>query len=194
MILIFSAPSGSGKSTMVEYLLQQRNDLEFSISATTRPPRGREEHGKEYYFLSVDEFRRLIDEDAFVEWENVYRDTYYCTLKSEMARIESAGHHAVFDIDVKGGVNMERLFGDKALSVFIAPPSIEELRKRLVKRGTDSAEMIEERVQKAAEEMEYARYFDKVIINNDLETAKKELLSLVQSFLPPLPNGREFPA
>ena len=183
MILIFSAPSGSGKSTLVNHLLQNRDDLEFSVSATTRAPRGQEQHGREYYFLEPDHFRRLIDDDAFVEYEQVYHDCYYGTLKSELDRIARNGHHAVFDVDVKGGANLKRIFGDDALALFIAPPSIDVLRDRLLTRGTDSPEKIEERVAKAATEMQDAPLFDHVIVNDRLDDAKAQTLSLVNDFL-----------
>ena len=183
MILIFSAPSGAGKSTLINYLLTQRHDLEFSISATTRNPRGQELHGKEYYFITNPEFEKLIAADELVEWQQVYSGTYYGTLKSEIQRIENAGHHVVFDVDVKGGINLKRIFGDDAHSIFVAPPSVAELRKRLIGRATDSPEKIEERVAKAALEMEDAQYFDCVIVNDNLEKAKMELMNEVETFL-----------
>ena len=183
MILIFSAPSGAGKSTLINFLLTQRHDLEFSISATTRDPRGQEMHGKEYYFISNPEFEKLIKDDQLVEWQQVYSGTYYGTLKSEIERIESAGHHVVFDVDVKGGINLKRIFGDDARSIFVAPPSVAELRKRLIGRATDSAEKIEERIAKATIEMEDAQYFDTVIVNDNLEKAKMELMNEVETFL-----------
>jgi guanylate kinase len=183
MVLIFSAPSGSGKSTLVQYLLSRRNDLEFSISATTRPPRGKEQHGQEYYFISEAEFRELIEQKAFVEYENVYQGTYYGTLRSEIDRIEGKGHHVVFDVDVKGGLNLKRIFGDRALAIFVAPPSVEELRRRLVGRATDTPEKIEERVAKAKFELEDAPQFDTVIVNDRLEHAQKALEEQVESFL-----------
>ncbi len=183
MILIFSAPSGAGKSTLINFLLTQRRDLEFSISATTRRPRGEEEHGKEYYFITNSEFEQLIRDDQFVEWQQVYSGTYYGTLKSEIERIESAGHHVVFDVDVEGGINLKRIFGDNARSIFVAPPSVAELRKRLVNRATDAPEKIEERVAKATSEMEKAQFFDTVIVNDNLEKAKIELMNEVTTFL-----------
>lgn len=183
MILIFSAPSGAGKSTLVNYLLQNRDDLEFSVSATTRAPRGTEQHGREYYFLEPDRFRQLIDDDAFVEYQQVYRDCYYGTLKSELDRINRNGHHVVFDVDVKGGANLKRIFGDDALALFIAPPSVETLRERLLSRNTDSPEKIDERVAKAAIEMQDAPLFDHVIVNDQLDQAKSETLNLVNNFL-----------
>jgi len=183
MILIFSAPSGSGKSTLVNYLLSQRNDLEFSISCTTRAPRGQEQNGKEYYFITEEEFRQRIRKDEFVEYENVYAGTYYGTLRSEIERIEKKGHHVVFDVDVKGGINLKRIFGQKALSIFVAPPSIEELRRRLVGRATDSMEKIEERINKAATELEDAPKFDTLIVNDDLHQAQVMLVEKVNRFL-----------
>lgn len=183
MILIFSAPSGAGKSTLINFLLSERKDLEFSISATTRNPRGVEQHGKEYYFITNPEFERLIKDNQLVEWQQVYSGTYYGTLKSEIERIESAGHHVVFDVDVEGGINLKRIFGDNARSIFVAPPSVAELRKRLINRATDAPEKIEERVAKASSEMEKASYFDTVIVNDNLEKAKMELLNEVSTFL-----------
>lgn len=183
MILIFSAPSGAGKSTLVNYLLQERNDLEFSISCTTRAPRGTEQNGREYYFISNEEFEQRIKQDAFVEYENVYSGTYYGTLRSEIERIEKQGHHVVFDVDVKGGIHLKQIFGEQALSIFVAPPSVEELRKRLIGRNTDSMEKIAERVAKAATEMEDAQAFDTIIVNDDLAMAKNQLKVKVESFL-----------
>ena len=183
MILIFSAPSGAGKSTLVNYLLGKRHDLEFSISATTRAPRGQEQNGKEYYFITNQEFEKLIAENKLVEWEQVYSGTYYGTLKSEIERIENAGHHVVFDVDVKGGINLKRIFGDRAKSFFVAPPSVEELRKRLIGRATDSMEKIEERVAKAATEMQDASHFDCIIVSDDLASAKAQLDKEVAAFL-----------
>lgn len=183
MILIFSAPSGSGKSTLVQHLLETRQDMELSISATTRAPRGQEQDGREYYFISQDRFEQLIREDAFVEWQQVYKGTYYGTLRSEIERIEGAGHHVVFDIDVKGGINVKRMFGDRARAIFIAPPSIDALRQRLIGRGTDSPEKIEERLAKAEIEMADAPLFDTILVNDDLATAKRELDKEVAAFI-----------
>ena len=183
MILIFSAPSGSGKSTLVQYLLDTRLDIELSISATTRAPRGQEQDGREYYFITPERFKQLIKEDAFVEWQQVYKGTYYGTLRSEIERIENAGHHVVFDIDVKGGINLIRMFGDRARAIFISPPSIEALRERLTKRGTDSPEKIEERLAKAEIEMADAPLFDTILVNDDLATTKKELDKELAKFL-----------
>ena len=179
MILIFSAPSGSGKSTLVNYLLQERNDLEFSISCTTRSPRGQEKDGKEYYFISTEEFQRRIDAGLFVEYENVYQGT----LRSEIDRIEKKQHHVVFDVDVKGGLHLKQIFGERALAIFVAPPSVEELRRRLVGRATDSSEKIEERVAKAAIELQDAPHFDTIIVNDNLQKAQQELKEKVTAFL-----------
>ena len=183
-VLIFSAPSGAGKSTIVGHILGIWKDtMEFSISATSRAPRGTEQNGREYHFVSPDEFRRLISEDSFVEYEEVYKDHFYGTLKSEVERIWAAGHVIIFDVDVKGGVNLKKYFGEKALSIFIKAPSVETLRQRLVKRGTDSPEAIAERVEKASQEMEYAPKFDYVLINDDLDTAFGEVEKVVEDFL-----------
>ena len=183
-VLIFSAPSGAGKSTIVGHILGIWKDtMEFSISATSRAPRGTEQNGREYHFVSPDEFRRLISEDSFVEYEEVYKDHFYGTLKSEVERIWAAGHVIIFDVDVKGVVNLKKYFGEKALSIFIKAPSVETLRQRLVKRGTDSPEAIAERVEKASQEMEYAPQFDYVLINDDLATAFGEVEKVVEDFL-----------
>ena len=183
-VVIFSAPSGAGKSTIVNHLLGIHPELEFSISATSRAPRGQEEHGKEYYFFSADDFRQMIAEDKFVEYEEVYAGSFYGTLRSEVERIWAKGHAIVFDIDVQGGVNLKRIFGDQALSVFIQAPSVEVLRERLVGRGTDTEEAIERRVAKAASEMEFAAgKFDYVLINDDLATAKTEAERIITEFL-----------
>jgi guanylate kinase len=182
-LVIFSAPSGSGKTTIVRYLLEQGLPLAFSISATSRAPRGAEKHGVDYYFLSADEFRTRIQNNEFLEWEEVYPGTFYGTLKSEVERITSQGSHIVFDVDVVGGVNIKTLYGQRALSMFIQPPSIEELEKRLVGRGTDSAEKIAERIAKAAYELTFAPKFDVVVVNDDLETAKQEAEKALRQFL-----------
>ena len=181
--LIFSAPSGSGKSTVVHHLLENHPEIEFSVSATSRAPRGEEKDGVDYWFLSEEEVRRRIAEGGFVEFEEVYSGSFYGTLKSEVERIWAKGHVIIFDVDVKGGVNLKRYFGDSALSVFIQAPSVEELRKRLVLRGTDSPEAIDRRVAKAAEEMTYAPKFDRVLINDDLQTAFAEAEAMVSEFL-----------
>lgn len=181
--IIFSAPSGSGKSTIVHHILDIYPDMEFSVSATSRQPRGEEKHGVDYYFLTEEEFRSRIAENGFVEHEEVYPGRFYGTLKSEIKRIWDAGHVVIFDVDVKGGVNLKKYFGKDALSVFIQAPSVEVLRERLVKRGTDSPEDIEKRVAKAAEEMTYAPQFDHILINDDLQKAFEEAEALVSHFL-----------
>lgn len=183
MILIFSAPSGSGKSTLVNHLLNQRNDLEFSVSATSRPPRGTEQNGVAYYFITPEEFKQKIADNEFIEFQEVYNNCFYGTLKSEIERIERNGHHVVFDVDVKGGVNLKKIFGDKALALFIAPPSIDELRRRLNNRATDSPEMIDQRVAKAAEELTYSDQFDKIIVNDNLDKAKADTENAINQFL-----------
>ena len=181
MILIFCAPSGSGKSTMVRHLLTKYPDtFELSVSCTTRPPRGEEQNGREYYFISREDFEQKINEGLFVEYEQVYDGLYYGTLRSEIDRIQAAGHIVIFDIDVKGGMNIKRLFGDDALAVFICPPSIETLRSRLEGRGDTSKEMIEKRLAKASIEMQDAPLFDVRIINDDLNRATDELDRLIQ--------------
>ena len=183
-VLIFSAPSGSGKSTIVNHILGiYKDQMEFSISATSRAPRGAERDGKEYHFVTPEKFRELIAKDSFVEYEEVYVDHFYGTLKSEVERIWAAGHVIIFDVDVKGGVNLKKYFGDKALSIFVQAPSVEALRERLIKRGTDSPEAIEGRVAKAAEEMTYAPKFDYVLVNDDLKTAFAEVEKVVEDFL-----------
>ncbi|MBR2127863.1 MAG: guanylate kinase [Bacteroidales bacterium] len=183
-VIIFSAPSGAGKSTIVNHLLGLYPELEFSISATSRAPRGQEKHGVEYYFFTADEFRSMIEEEKFVEYEEVYAGSFYGTLKSEVERIWAKGHAIVFDIDVQGGVNLKRIFGDQALSVFIQAPSVEVLRKRLIGRGTDTPEAIDRRVAKAASEMEFAAgKFDHVLINDDLQKAFDEAEEVIGSFL-----------
>ena len=182
-VLIFSAPSGSGKSTIVNHILGLHPEVEFSVSATSRLPRGQEQDGVEYLFYSADIFRLLIRDGKFVEFEEVYPDRFYGTLKSEVNRIWSKGHVIIFDVDVKGGVNLKKYFGEQALSVFIQAPSVEVLRERLINRSTDSMEEIEKRVAKAAEEMTYAPQFDRVLVNDDLATAFREAEEMVDAFL-----------
>ena len=182
-LVIFSAPSGSGKSTIINYLLTQNLNLHFSISATSRSPRGNEKDGVEYYFLTPEQFRAKINEGEFLEYEEVYTDKIYGTLKSEVERILNEGNNVVFDVDVVGGCNIKNYYGDKALSIFIQPPSIEALRDRLVGRGTDSMDVIENRLTKASFEMSFASKFDKVIINDNLENAKTETLQVIKAFL-----------
>ena len=183
-VIIFSAPSGAGKSTIVNHLLGLHPELEFSISATSRPPRGQEQHGVEYYFFTADDFRRMIAEDKFVEYEEVYAGSFYVTLRSEVERIWAKGPVIIFDIDVQGGVNLKRIFGEKAFSIFIQAPSVEVLRERLVGRQTDTPEAIEKRVAKASSEMEFAAgKFDYTLINDDLQTALSEAEKIVGDFL-----------
>lgn len=182
-VIIFSAPSGSGKSTIVSHILKLHPEMEFSVSATSRAPRGQERNGIEYHFFTADEFRKMIAEDKFVEYEEVYAGSFYGTLKSEVQRIWDKGHVIIFDVDVKGGVNLKKYFGDKALSIFIQAPSVEELRKRLVARGTDSAEAIAKRVAKASEEMTYADKFDYILVNDDLQKAYAEAEKVIDDFL-----------
>lgn len=182
-LIIFSAPSGAGKSTIVNYLLQRGLNIEFSISATSRAPRGTEQNGVEYYFLSPDEFRSRIDNNDFVEYEEVYKDCYYGTLRSEIERIGAHGKHIVFDVDVVGGLNIKKQYGDRALLIFIAPPSIEVLRERLTGRGTDAPEMIAMRIAKAELELSYAPRFDVTVVNNDLKAAQQEAETVIRAFL-----------
>jgi guanylate kinase len=182
-VLIISAPSGAGKSTLVSHLLEAGLPLMFSVSATSRKPRGNEVDGREYYFITAAEFRRRVRRGEFVEWQEVYRDHYYGTLRKEIERIYSEGGIPVFDVDVMGGINLKKIFGEDALSVFVMPPSVEELRKRLIRRGTDSPEKIEMRVEKAASEILLADRFDLVIINDDLEEACAEIMRVVKEFI-----------
>lgn len=182
-LIIFSAPSGSGKSTIINYLLQQNLHMRFSISATSRAPRGTEKNGIEYYFLSPEEFRTHIANGDFLEYEEVYTDKYYGTLKSEVERILDEGDNVIFDVDVVGGCNIKKFYGERALSVFIQPPSIEVLRERLNGRGTDTPEVIESRIAKAEFELGFAKQFDTIIVNDNLETAQKEALQMIQNFL-----------
>lgn len=182
-LIIFSAPSGSGKSTIINYLLTQNLNLAFSISATSRPPRGTERNGVEYFFLSPEEFRERIANNEFLEYEEVYKDRFYGTLKSQVEKQLADGQNVIFDVDVVGGCNIKQFYGDRALSVFIQPPSIEELRHRLEGRGTDAPEVIESRLAKAAYELTFAPKFDRVIVNDDLEKAKAEALQVITDFL-----------
>lgn len=182
-VIIFSAPSGSGKTTLVRHCLKVFPELEFSISCTTRQPRGTEVHAADYHFISPKEFRQKIAEDAFVEYEEVYTDKYYGTLKSEVEKIWNQGKVVIFDVDVKGGISLKKYFGEQALSIFIEPPSIEELERRLTSRGTDDADTIKTRIEKAEEELTYAGEFDTIVINSDLDIAKKETESLIKKFI-----------
>jgi guanylate kinase len=181
--VIISAPSGAGKTTLVRHLLERRQDLEFSVSATTRVPRGSEADGKDYYFLPIEDFRRRIKNDEFVEWEEVYPDRYYGTLKSEMEKIWAKGKNVLFDVDVKGGLNLKKILGIQSIALFIMPPSIEELEKRLFKRATDNISDIKIRLAKAEAEMEYANQFDSIIINKHFDQAVDEVSSIISSFL-----------
>ena len=182
-VIIFSAPSGSGKTTLVKHCLEHFPELEFSISCTTRNPRGTEKDGVDYHFISPEKFRQKIWEEAFVEFEEVYEDKYYGTLKSEVERIWNDGKTVIFDVDVKGGIALKKYFGEQALSIFIMPPSIQELERRLIARATDDADTIQTRVEKAEQEMTFQNEFDKILVNTDLETAKAEIEKLLSEFL-----------
>ena len=184
-LLIFSAPSGSGKSTIINWLMQEHPELNmhFSISCTSRAPRGQEQNGVEYFFLTPEEFREKIQRDEFVEYEEVYTDRYYGTLKSQVEKQLEAGENVVFDVDVHGAMNIKKAYGDSALSVFIQPPSVEELRKRLNGRGTDAPDVIEQRIARAEYELTFADKFDTVVVNDDLETAKKEAYDRICAFV-----------
>jgi guanylate kinase len=183
-LIIFSAPSGSGKSTIINWLMSHEElRMAFSISCTSRAPRGTERNGVEYFFVTPEEFRRRIDNDDFLEYEEVYKDRYYGTLKQQVEAQLEKGENVVFDVDVKGGCNIKNYYGDRALSVFIQPPSIEELRNRLTGRGTDAPEVIEDRIARASFELTFAPKFDKVVVNDDLDKAKAEALKIVKDFL-----------
>ena len=182
-LIIFSAPSGAGKTTIVRHLLEQNLNLEFSISATSRGMRHTETDGKDYYFLTPEEFRNKIANNEFLEWEEVYAGTYYGTLKSEVERIRNNGKNVVFDVDVVGGCNIKKYYGDEALAVFVQPPSVEELRNRLISRSTDSLEVIEKRIAKAEYELTFASQFDLIIINEHLEIAFEEAEKRIREFL-----------
>ncbi len=184
-LIIVSAPSGSGKSTIVQWLMKEHPELKlsFSISCTSRAPRGQEQDGVEYLFLSPEEFRAKIERDEFLEYEEVYHDRFYGTLKEQVERQREAGQNVVFDVDVKGGINIKKHYGDEALSLFIQPPSVEELRRRLVSRATDSPEAIEERLAKAEYEMSFAPQFDRILVNDVLEVAEAEALDIVGTFV-----------
>mgnify|MGYP001313880573 CR=1 FL=1 len=182
-VVIFSAPSGAGKTTLVRYLLAQGLPLEFSISACSREPRANEVNGKDYFFLSPIEFKEKIAADDFLEWEEVYENMFYGTLKSELERIWSNGKQVVFDVDVVGGITIKKHFSDQALAVFVAPPSIEELKTRLERRDTETSESLQKRLEKAEEELMQKNDFDVVIVNDDLDTALQEVIEKVSSFL-----------
>ena len=182
-LVIFSAPSGSGKTTIVRELLKHVPQFEFSISATSRQPRGQEQNGVDYYFMSNEEFRQRVERDEFVEWEEVYAGTCYGTLKSEMERIWSKGNIIIFDVDVMGGINLKKLFGEDACSMFIMPPSVEELERRLRGRGTDSEETIQKRIAKAEFELSKSPEFDYTVVNDDLQVAIDEAKAIINNFL-----------
>jgi guanylate kinase len=184
-LIIFSAPSGSGKSTIVQWLMQEHPELNlcFSISCTSRAPRGTEQNGVEYFFLTPEEFRTKIRNDEFLEYEEVYTDRFYGTLKSQVEKQLQSGQNVLFDVDVKGGINIKKYYGERALSIFIQPPSVDELRRRLEGRGTDSPEAIKNRLAKAEYELTFAPHFDKVVVNDDLLKAQSDTYSLLMDFL-----------
>ena len=182
-LLIFSAPSGSGKSTIINYLMEQGLNLHFSVSATSRPPRGQEQNGVEYFFLTPEEFKQHIAANDFLEYEEVYKDRFYGTLKSQVDKQLANGENVVCDVDVLGGQNIKKHYGDKALSIFIQPPSIEVLRERLISRATDTPEVINDRIARAEYELSFSDKFDVVIVNDDLATAQAEALKVVTAFL-----------
>ena len=182
-VIIFSAPSGSGKTTIINYLLAQNLPLQFAISATSRAPRGNEKDGVEYYFLNPQTFKEKIENGEFIEYEEVYKDTFYGSLKSEVERILLSGNHVIFDVDVAGGCRIKKYYGKRALSIFVQPPSIEELSRRLNARGTDAPDMIERRLSKAQYELGFAPEFDIIIINDILEKAQTETYKTVQKFI-----------
>jgi guanylate kinase len=182
-VLIISAPSGAGKSTLVNHLLKSGLPLAFSVSATSRKPRAQEVNGREYYFIRTAEFKRKIKAGEFIEWQEVYQNHYYGTLKKEIERIINEGMIPLFDVDVQGGINLKKIFGDSALSIFIMPPSVEELRARLIKRGTETPEDITIRVEKAFSEILLADSFDRVIINDDLGRASGEISAVIREFI-----------
>ncbi|MBP7243873.1 MAG: guanylate kinase [Bacteroidia bacterium] len=182
-LVLFCGPSGSGKTTIVHHLMQQFPMMRFSVSATTREKRPNEEHGKDYYFLSVDEFKAKIQNDEFLEWEEVYKDRFYGTLKKEVERILNDGYVAIFDVDVEGGLHIRKQFGRQLLDVFVMPPSVDDLHKRLVARATESEDSLFKRLGKAEKEMTYAFQFNHVIVNSVLEDAKQEAMQMVKEFL-----------
>ena len=182
-LIIFSAPSGAGKTTIVKHLLQQNFDLEFSISATSREARHTETDAKDYYFISEKEFQQKVKNDDFLEWEEVYKGTCYGTLKSEVERIRNLGKNVIFDVDIVGGLNIKKYYGDEALAVFVQPPSVEELQNRLTNRSTETEEKIQMRIAKAKHELSFANEFDVVVINDDLQEAFEETEKLIGKFL-----------
>lgn len=183
-LIIFSAPSGCGKSTIINWLMKHEElRLAFSISCTSRQPRGTEQNGVEYFFITPDEFRRRIENDEFLEYEEVYKDRFYGTLKEQVEKQSAQGDNVVFDVDVKGGCNIKKFYGDRALSIFIQPPSIDELRRRLEGRGTDAPEVINDRIARAEFELSFAGQFDKVVVNDNLQKAEEETMAIVREFL-----------
>jgi guanylate kinase len=182
-LVILSAPSGSGKSTIIKHILDKNLPLEFSISATSRPPRGNEKDGVEYFFLSPDEFKEKINKGCFIEYEEVYPDRFYGTLKSEVEKKLAEGRNIILDVDVAGGLNIKKMYGENALLIFICPPSIEELKKRLEMRGTDPPEVIADRISKADYELSLASEYDAIVVNDRLEKAKDETISIINKFL-----------
>jgi len=182
-LIIFSAPSGAGKTTIVRRMLEVFSQLEFSVSACSRARRTGEENGKDYYFLSADEFKKKIEKREFLEWEEVYKDHFYGTLKSEVQRIWSDGKHVIFDVDVIGGLNIKKFYGEKALAIFVMPPSVDHLRERLKGRSSDTDESIQTRVDKAEEELQYAKQFDVVLVNDELEKAVEEASVMIKGFI-----------
>jgi guanylate kinase len=182
-LIIFSAPSGAGKTTIVRHLLEKNLNLEFSVSATSREPRQNETNGKDYYFLTEKEFKQKIENSEFLEWEEVYKGIYYGSLKSEVERIRNLGKNVIFDVDVVGGLNIKKFYGNEALAIFVQPPSIEELRKRLISRSTETEEKIQMRIAKAEHELSFASQFDKLVTNNDLNQACREAEELIREFV-----------
>tara|TARA_B100001939_G_C16900163_1_gene599545 strand:+ start:667 stop:1251 length:585 start_codon:yes stop_codon:yes gene_type:complete len=182
-VIIFSAPSGAGKTSIVQSLLKDNLKLAFSISACTRKKRANEVHGEDYYFISIEDFKNKISNQEFIEWEEVYENNYYGTMKNEIQRIWKKQNHVLFDVDVIGGINLKKHFNDKALSIFISPPSIDELKKRLILRGSEDEEEIDKRVEKAVKEIKYASQFDKVIMNDNLVNACEEAKKLIENFI-----------
>ncbi|MBO4720348.1 MAG: guanylate kinase [Prevotella sp.] len=184
-LIIISAPSGTGKSTIISWLMREHPELNlaFSISCTSRAPRGTEQNGVEYFFLTPEEFRQRIDNDEFLEYEEVYEGRFYGTLKAQVERQLEAGQNVVFDVDVKGGVNIKKYYGDEALSIFIKPPSIAELRRRLEGRGTDAPEVIDQRIARAEFELTFIDKFDTIVVNDDLTQAEEDALSIIEEFL-----------
>jgi len=182
-LIIFSAPSGAGKTTIVRHLIEKNLNLEFSVSATSREPRPNEINGKDYYFLTEKKFKQKIENDEFLEWQEVYNGIFYGSLKSEVERIRNLGKNVIFDVDVVGGLNIKKFYGDEALAIFVQPPSIEELRKRLISRSTETEEKIQMRISKAEHELSFASQFDTLVTNNDLNQACREAESLIREFI-----------